>query len=47
MRGDHREQLHGVSMALLFIKRDLEHAVGYHFFVDFVRFAAAWVGYLP
>lgn len=33
--------VYGVPMALLFIKRDLECAVGYHFFVDFVRFLAA------
>jgi len=32
--------LFGVPMGLLFVKRDFEHAVGYHFFVDFVRF---WV----
>ena len=33
--------LFGVPMALLFIKRDLEQAIGYHFFIDFVRFLAA------
>jgi hypothetical protein len=33
--------LFGVPMGLLFVKRDFEHAVGYHFFVDFVRFFAA------
>jgi hypothetical protein len=27
----------------LSMKRDLEHAVGYHFAVDFVRFLAAWL----
>jgi hypothetical protein len=33
----------GVPMGLLFVKRDFEHAAGYHFFVDFVRFwAALW-----
>jgi hypothetical protein len=32
--------MYGVPLALLFIKRDLEHAMGYHFFVDFVRFLA-------
>ncbi|MDJ0756155.1 MAG: hypothetical protein QNJ45_21680 [Ardenticatenaceae bacterium] len=33
--------LFGVPMGLLFVKRDFEHAVGYHFFIDFVRFFAA------
>jgi hypothetical protein len=33
--------LYGVPMGLLFAKRDFEHAVGYHFFIDFVRFTAA------
>jgi len=33
--------IYGVPMALLFIKRDLEHAIGYHFFIDFVRYLAA------
>ncbi len=33
----------GVPMGLLFAKRDFEHAVGYHFFIDFLRFAAAFV----
>jgi hypothetical protein len=33
--------LFGVPMGLLFVKRDFEHAVGYHFFVDFLRFFAA------
>ncbi len=35
--------LYGVPLGLLFVKRDLEHAVGYHFAVDFVRFLAAWL----
>lgn len=30
-------------MAMLMIKRDLEHAIGYHFFGDFLRFLAAFV----
>jgi hypothetical protein len=30
--------LFGVPMGLLFVKRDFEHAAGYHFFVDFVRY---------
>jgi len=33
--------LYGVPMAMLFIKRDLEHAVGYHFFIDFLRYLVA------
>ncbi len=33
--------LFGVPLGLLFVKRDFEHAVGYHFFIDFVRFGAA------
>jgi len=33
--------MYGVPMALLFIKRDLEHAIGYHFFIDFIRYLAA------
>lgn len=33
--------LFGVPMGLLFVKRDFEHAVGYHFLIDFIRFAVA------
>lgn len=33
--------LYGIPTALLFIKYDFEHAVGYHFLIDLVRFAAA------
>jgi hypothetical protein len=33
--------LYFIPAALLFIKYDLEHAIGYHFLIDFVRFAAA------
>ncbi|MBE7385644.1 MAG: hypothetical protein F6J95_030125 [Leptolyngbya sp. SIO1E4] len=33
-------RLFGVPMGLLFVKQDFEHAAGYHFFIDFVRF---WV----
>ena len=33
--------LYGLPTALLFIKKDFEHAVGYHFLIDFVRFVAA------
>ena len=35
--------LYGVPTALLFIKYDFEHAVGYHFLIDFVRYLAAWL----
>jgi hypothetical protein len=34
--------LFGVPMGLLFVKRDLEQAIGYHFFIDFVCFLAAY-----
>jgi hypothetical protein len=33
--------LFGVPMGLLFVKYGFEYAVGYHFFIDFVRFLAA------
>jgi hypothetical protein len=32
--------MYGIPLVLLFLKRDLEQAVAYHFFIDFVRFAA-------
>lgn len=32
--------VYGIPIAMLFLKRDFEHAVGYHFFIDFVRFLA-------
>jgi hypothetical protein len=35
--------LYGLPVALLLIKKDFEHAVGYHFMVDFVRFTAAFL----
>jgi hypothetical protein len=35
--------LYGLPTALLFIKKDFEHAIGYHFLVDFVRFLAAFL----
>jgi hypothetical protein len=35
--------LYGLPAALLLIKKDFEHAVGYHFLVDFVRFVAAFL----
>jgi hypothetical protein len=35
--------LYGLPAALLFIKKDFEHAVGYHFLIDFVRFLAAFL----
>jgi hypothetical protein len=28
----------GIPLALLFVRRGLESAIGYHFFVDCVRF---------
>lgn len=36
--------LYGVPMGMLFVKRDFEHAVGYHFCVDLLRFIAAGLG---
>lgn len=33
--------LYGIPTALLFIKHDFEHAIGYHFLIDLVRFSAA------
>lgn len=33
--------LYGIPTALLFIKYDFEHAVGYHFLIDFIRYIAA------
>lgn len=35
--------LFSTPYALLLIKKDFEHAVGYHFMVDFVRFIAAYL----
>jgi hypothetical protein len=35
--------LYGVPVALLLIKKDFEHAVGYHFLVDFIRYSAAFL----
>ncbi len=35
--------LYGVPTALLLIKCGFEHAVGYHFLIDFVRYLAAWL----
>jgi len=34
--------LYGIPAALLFIKYDFEHAVGYHFLIDFIRYIAAY-----
>ncbi len=34
--------LFGVPMGLIFIRFGFEYAVGYHFFVDFVRFIVAY-----
>jgi hypothetical protein len=36
--------LYFLPTALLYMKYDFEHAVGYHFLVDFVRYAAAFFG---
>lgn len=33
--------MYGIPLTLLYIKRDFEHAVAYHFFIDFVRFGVA------
>jgi hypothetical protein len=35
--------LYGLPAALLFIKKDIEHAVGYHFLIDFIRFLTAFL----
>jgi hypothetical protein len=32
--------MYGIPLALLYVKRDLEQAIAYHFFVDLIRFAA-------
>ena len=32
--------MYGIPLALLYVKRDLEQAIAYHFFIDFVRFMA-------
>jgi hypothetical protein len=36
--------VYGVPMGVLFVQRDLERAVGYHVFIDFVRFLGALLG---
>ena len=35
--------LYGIPAALLFIKYDFEHAVGYHFLIDLIRYVAAFL----
>lgn len=35
--------LYGAPTGLLFVKRDLEHAIGYHFFIDGLRYLAALI----
>lgn len=35
--------LYSLPVALLMIKKDFEHAIGYHFMVDFVRYVAAFL----
>lgn len=37
--------LYSLPVALLLIKKDFEHAVGYHFMVDLVRYIAAFLSY--
>jgi hypothetical protein len=32
--------MYGIPLVLLYVKRDLERAIAYHFFIDFIRFAA-------
>jgi hypothetical protein len=31
--------MYGIPLGLIYIKRDYESAISYHFFIDFVRFA--------
>ena len=31
--------MYGIPLGLIYIKRDYESALAYHFFIDFVRFA--------
>jgi hypothetical protein len=35
--------LYGLPAGLLFVKKDFEQAVGYHFLIDFLRFGAAFL----
>lgn len=35
--------LYGVPMGMLFVKKDLEHAIGYHYFIDLIRFLVAFL----
>ena len=35
--------LYGVPMGMLFAKKDLEHAIGYHYFIDLIRFLVAFL----
>jgi hypothetical protein len=37
--------LYGVPTGLLFVKHDLEHALGYHFFIDYLRYLAALLAF--
>ena len=34
--------IYGIPTALLYLKRDFEHVVGFHFFIDFIRFGCAY-----
>ncbi|MBI9046555.1 MAG: hypothetical protein JEZ06_18840 [Anaerolineaceae bacterium] len=40
LEGIYISLLYGIPLSLLFIKRDLEQAIAYHFFIDLVRFTA-------
>jgi hypothetical protein len=41
LEGIHITLMYGLPLGLLYVKRDLEQAIAYHFFVDVVRFAAS------
>ncbi|MFX0174405.1 MAG: type II CAAX prenyl endopeptidase Rce1 family protein [Candidatus Hodarchaeota archaeon] len=34
--------IYGIPPALLYLKRDFEHAIGFHFLIDFIRFGCAY-----
>ena len=40
MEGIYITLMYGIPLGLLYVKRGLEQAVAYHFFVDLIRFAA-------
>lgn len=35
--------IYGIPLGFLFVKRDLEHAIAYHFFIDLIRFSMYYV----